>query len=289
MAELENPIKVIQEGLAKSCFAAGTKLWTPQGYRVIEEIAVGETVWSRDEWNPAAPVEAKVVEEVFQRFARVMDLRVAGRVIRTTGEHPLYAAVLGWTEASSMTTGMELLTDTADWEVVYNLRVADHHTYFVGDDDWRWAHNAYLGLSDSVVRQEGMGYAELARGWWDTLPGAESSEPSPAKGSTVAVTIVGTKKYVALYANLGSIAKQYTQDQIDAFIASAVHAGWTPIVTSGRIHAERALHEQVPNCSVIGISNSNGPCAEFCKDYIERVKFFNIVWPGSIPATWGKQ
>jgi hypothetical protein len=31
-------------------------------------------------------------------------------------------------------------------EAVYNLRIADHHTYFVGDD-WRgfgtWAHNAY--------------------------------------------------------------------------------------------------------------------------------------------------
>jgi hypothetical protein len=36
-------------------------------------------------------------------------------------------------------------------EVVYNLRVADHHTYFVGDDDWgwaAWAHNAYVFRGD---------------------------------------------------------------------------------------------------------------------------------------------
>ena len=86
LTELENPIKIIQESLAKSCFAAGTKLWTPQGYRVIEEIGVGDSVYSRDEWNPAASVEAKVVEEVFQRFARALDQRV--------GERPFYAVGL---------------------------------------------------------------------------------------------------------------------------------------------------------------------------------------------------
>jgi hypothetical protein len=74
LAELDTTILLIQEGLAKSCFAVGTKLWTPQGYRVVEEIGVGDSVYSRDEWNPAAPVEAKVVKEVFQRFAQVLDL-----------------------------------------------------------------------------------------------------------------------------------------------------------------------------------------------------------------------
>ena len=160
LAELEKPILIIQEGLAKACFATGTKLWTPQGYRAIEEIRAGDSVFSRDEWNPATPVEAKVVEEVFQRFARVLDLRVAGQSIRTTGEHPFYAAGLGWTPANELQSGMELLTasgewvrvdgldDTGEWEVVYNLRVADHHTYFVGDQDWgwaAWAHNLCWG------------------------------------------------------------------------------------------------------------------------------------------------
>ena len=35
--------------------------------------------------------------------------------------------------------------DTGEWEVAYNLRVADHHTYFVGEEHWgfaAWAHNA---------------------------------------------------------------------------------------------------------------------------------------------------
>ncbi len=125
------------------------------------------------ELDPAAPVEAKVVEETFRRYARVYDLRVGGQTIRTSSEHSFYAAGLGWTEASSLTTGMELLTasgewvrvervdDTGEWEVVYNLRVADHHTYFVGDDTWgwaAWAHNAYMPGADMSFQKVGIAY-----------------------------------------------------------------------------------------------------------------------------------
>jgi hypothetical protein len=50
--------------------------------------------------------------------------------------------------------------------VVYNLRVADHRTYFVGDDTWSfaaWAHNAYLALQQITTEDAtGMGYARAA-------------------------------------------------------------------------------------------------------------------------------
>jgi hypothetical protein len=39
--------------------------------------------------------------------------------------------------------------DTEQWETVYNVRVADHHTYFVGEESWgwaAWAHNLYQPL-----------------------------------------------------------------------------------------------------------------------------------------------
>nr|MCU0705624.1 HINT domain-containing protein [Fimbriiglobus sp.] len=41
---------------------------------------------------------------------------------------------------------VESVTDTGETVPVYNLRVADHHTYFVGRDEWgwsAWAHNTY--------------------------------------------------------------------------------------------------------------------------------------------------
>jgi hypothetical protein len=85
-------------------------------------------------------------------------VHVAGQVIRTTHEHPFYAHEKGWVAAKDLVAGDWLLTDNGDWKVVeelfetdlwepvYNLRVADHHTYFVGDEHWGWnlwAHNTY--------------------------------------------------------------------------------------------------------------------------------------------------
>ena len=57
--------------LNAGCFAAGTPLWTPGGYRAIETLVPGELVYSRDEWNPTGDIEAKVIEEVFARYAGV--------------------------------------------------------------------------------------------------------------------------------------------------------------------------------------------------------------------------
>jgi len=55
---LANACKALNTG----CFAAGTKLWTPQGYRTVETIEPGDLVYARNELDPSGPVEAKVVE-----------------------------------------------------------------------------------------------------------------------------------------------------------------------------------------------------------------------------------
>ena len=134
--------------LNAGCFAAGTKLWTPLGYRAIEEIRPGEPIYSRNEFDPSGPIEVKMVEETFTRFAPVLHLHVGGEIIRATGEHPFFAYEKCWTKAALLQIGDRLLTaegqwvavedllDTGDWEPVYNLRVADFHTYFVGDQGW---------------------------------------------------------------------------------------------------------------------------------------------------------
>src|SRR5207247_2396476 len=51
--------------------------------------------------------------------------------------------------------------DTGVWTTVYNLSVAEHHTYFVGMGEWGfsvWAHNATgynrIGEADVVIAQE---------------------------------------------------------------------------------------------------------------------------------------
>jgi hypothetical protein len=145
----------------KACFAAGTPLRTPTGSVMIENVRVGDLVLSRDEHNPDGLVVAQTVEEVFVREALVMHLHLPhGVVIRTTAEHPFYADGKGWVACQELSAGDRLLCedgswvavgevfDTGCWETVYNLRVADFHTYFVGCDEWGfsvWAHNATYG------------------------------------------------------------------------------------------------------------------------------------------------
>jgi hypothetical protein len=50
---------------------------------------------------------------------------------------------------------VEDLLDTAEWETVYNLRVADFHTYFVGGDAWGfaiWSHNLSCDQHSAILR-----------------------------------------------------------------------------------------------------------------------------------------
>jgi hypothetical protein len=144
--------------LNAGCFAAGTKLWTPLGYRNVEDLQPGEWVYARAEHDPYGPIAAKVVEAKFARTGRILHLHLpGGRLIRTTPEHPFFLDGKGWTAAGALQAGDRLRTDggwvavaevfdTGEYAPVYNLRVAEYHTYFVGDAGWGWAlwaHNTY--------------------------------------------------------------------------------------------------------------------------------------------------
>ena len=62
--------------LNAGCFAAGTKLWTPDGYRNVEDIQEGECVYARSEYDPDGPIEAKLVEAKFERTGRILHLHL---------------------------------------------------------------------------------------------------------------------------------------------------------------------------------------------------------------------
>jgi hypothetical protein len=139
-----------------TCFAAGTPLLTPGGSKLIEQFVAGDWVLAAPEHDPLGPVEAKQVEEVFVNTAPLLALRVRDRVIKTTAEHPFWVAGRGWVAARELKEGdrfrshdgqwvaLEGIEDTGEEVAVYNLRVADFHTYFVGSEEWGfsvWAHN----------------------------------------------------------------------------------------------------------------------------------------------------
>jgi hypothetical protein len=150
----------------QDCFAAGTPLETPTGAKFIEYVKPGDLLLAATEGREDGPVEAKVVEEVFEGLAQVVNLHVRGRVIRTTPNHRFWAKGLGWLPCAELRPGdllrsrdgqwvaVEGVTDSGEEVPVYNVRVADHKTYFVGCHEWGfslWAHNTYADL-ERVVR-----------------------------------------------------------------------------------------------------------------------------------------
>jgi len=130
---------------------------TPDGDKPIGEFNVGDPILSAPEDDPTAPLEVKIVEEVFKNKCRLLNLHVQGRVIRTTPEHPFYVSGKGWLGTKDLVEGdllrshdgqwlaVEAVTDSGEESEVYNLRIPDYHTYFVGARAWGfsvWAHNA---------------------------------------------------------------------------------------------------------------------------------------------------
>jgi YD repeat-containing protein len=144
----------------EACFTAGTPLVVDLegNSRPIEEIQVGDYVLARNEFDPQGPLELKKVEELFVRTSAVMELVVQGQIIKTTAEHPFYVPAqqrfvpAGELQLGDMLIGsqgglipIESLSILNDITTVYNFRVADHHTYFVGGTEWGWdiwVHNA---------------------------------------------------------------------------------------------------------------------------------------------------
>lgn len=149
--------------VAGKCFVAGTPVLTEEGTLPIEAVRVGMRVWTRPDEGGAA--EWKPVARTFMRVAdALIRLTVAGddgeeESIELTPSHRLQVQGRGWLEASALQPGRDQLVDAtqrsltvvaaeslAAAEPVFNLEIADDHTYFVGAHGV-WAHNDCSGDS----------------------------------------------------------------------------------------------------------------------------------------------
>jgi hypothetical protein len=142
---------------AATCFETGTPMLWEHGHKKVEEFKERDRLWARNEFDPDGPLELKEIEEIFIRRAVILEVTVSGQRIGTTAEHPFYAYGKGWTPAGELANGDQLLSADGRWlsvekvyntgrlETVYNFRIAEHHTYFVGGEGWGfgvWVHNA---------------------------------------------------------------------------------------------------------------------------------------------------
>lgn len=135
------------------CFTAGTPIWTEQGVKPIEEIAIGDVILSYD--VEAERLEYKSVDRtVIRESSSLFDVSIQGEktILRVTANHPFFARLScprldtggRWVRVDELQSGHEVLNPDGKWvsvvrvqEVkgtftVYNFEVADNHNYFVG-------------------------------------------------------------------------------------------------------------------------------------------------------------
>ena len=146
---LKEGLKNIRPFLAKipricvtACFPAGTPVAVAGGYKHIEELQVGELVWA---WHEeTGDLALKPVLQTMRRESdALVELQVGADTVQATPEHPFWANG-GWTDAGDLVKGDELLRSdgltmpvaqvthrTEQATTVYNLEVADWHTYLV--------------------------------------------------------------------------------------------------------------------------------------------------------------
>nr|WP_303652681.1 polymorphic toxin-type HINT domain-containing protein [Paludisphaera mucosa] len=165
LESIARPLEFIRgrlKAILGGCFAAGTPLLTPEGEKRVEDFRPGDWVLSAPEDDPDGTPQPRLVQEVFEDYLPLLELRIGSASIKTTAEHPFWVEGRGWTPANMLLEGDRLRThdgstvilsgvgDLAESGAVYNLRVADYHTYFVGSSEWGcsvWAHNSCTGPS----------------------------------------------------------------------------------------------------------------------------------------------
>ncbi len=146
-------------------FPQDTTIVTATGEKDVEDIEVGDEVWSYHE--KTGELEIKVVSQTYTRLAEdIFALTLGDSVLETTAEHPLYVEGKGWVAAKSLVVGDKLsqrsggATEVTQIQRkegkvrVYNFSVEGNHNYFVGDGEWL-AHNclnAFLKRVNSWVR-----------------------------------------------------------------------------------------------------------------------------------------
>lgn len=140
-----------------ACFPAGTQIHAEHGLKNIEDIQVGDRVWSYNEETKEIALQ-EVVHTMQNETDHTISLYTEQETIETTALHPFHVNG-AWKDASELKKGDKIRTqDDRELEIldtkfsyipkkVYNFEVAKWHTYFVGVLMWL-VHNAGKCLSE---------------------------------------------------------------------------------------------------------------------------------------------
>jgi Pretoxin HINT domain/HEAT repeats len=124
-----------------ACFGAGTPVLTRMGARPIEELRVGDQALTQD--STSGELYFRPILAIFHnKPAATLRLEIEGETIVATGIHRFWKAGRGWEMARDLRPGDRVRTVGGMAEVtsvkrdevrpVFNLEVADGHSFFVG-------------------------------------------------------------------------------------------------------------------------------------------------------------
>lgn len=129
---------------AAYCFVEGTKVLTENGLVNIEEIKVGDKVYSYN--SEKGIIELKDVNKTTMSFAKTYKLEVEnGEIIEGAGEHKVYVDGFGYKKIKDVKINDKLVnqlgekvkvvnvTDTEEIKPLYNIDVEGNRNYFVGE------------------------------------------------------------------------------------------------------------------------------------------------------------
>jgi len=124
------------------CFKAGTQICTKDGFKPIELIAIGDSVYSYN--LDKNTIELSKMVKSFERKTReIYELTTDSQKVYVTAEHPFYVEGKGWIKVRELKVGFGLktkggsteyiinITISKQTEMVYNIEVEGNHNYFV--------------------------------------------------------------------------------------------------------------------------------------------------------------
>ncbi|MEZ4614127.1 MAG: polymorphic toxin-type HINT domain-containing protein [Caldilineaceae bacterium] len=190
---------------SRTCsFDEATPVATDEGTIPIKDVEVGDKVLAWDELTDSTGYF--LVTTTYTDVHEVLVyLTINGEQIETTPEHPFYTTDEGWTPASELnegdalrtidgTTGIvDAVTFVATPRVMYNMTVADAHTYVVGDGEWV-VHNSCRWLGGRGLTNDRVGN-QLVRDAREIF----FQLPSEARKTVIAVAQGGNEKIVTAF------------------------------------------------------------------------------------------
>ena len=141
-----NGKEISKKSIGPACFVAGTKVKTETGFKNIDDIKVGDMVYSYNLDTNELELN-KVSRTVISQTLETYIMTIGNKTFEVTPRHELYIIDKGWTRAYDVKVGDKML-DANGKEIIinniinkkydkplktYNLTVDTNSNYFVTD------------------------------------------------------------------------------------------------------------------------------------------------------------